>query len=118
MGKLLTLPKILMLIGASWIIIFSLLYMNQVINYNFYGWKESGTYLIFIGIIYILIPFAIKPGIWEKLWAILISVISVLIVMGLLIGPNVDYKSSWTYINALPHILMMIGSFLLIIKSK
>lgn len=116
--KLLTLPKILMLIGAIWIIVFSLLYATVVINYNFYGWNETGGTLIVMGIIYILIPFSVKPGFWSRLWAVFISFLSVIIVIGLFFGKNVDYKSAWTYINALPHIIMAAGAILWIFNSK
>lgn len=116
--KLLTLPKILMLIGAIWIIIFSLLYATGVINYNFYGWSETGGTLIIIGIIYILIPFSVKPGLWSRLWAFLISLLSLVIVIGLFVGKNVDYKTAWTYINALPHIIMALGAVLWVFNSK
>lgn len=116
--KLLTLPKILMLIGAVWIIIFSLLYATGVIKYSFYGWNENGVGLIAIGIIYILIPFSIKPGWWSKLWAIFISLLSLIIIIGLFVGKDVDYKSAWTYVNALPHIMMALGSILWIFNSK
>lgn len=116
--KLLTLPKILMLIGATWIIIFSLLYINNIINYNFYGWKESGATLIFLGIFYILIPFSIKPGLWSKLWALMIAFISILTIIGIFLGKNVDYKAIWTYVNALPHIIMTLGAVSWIFNSK
>ncbi len=116
--KLLTLPKILMLVGAAWIIIFSLLYATGVIKYNFYGWNENGFGLIVFGIIYILIPFSVKPGWWAKLWAIFISLLSLIIVIGLFVGKDVDYKSAWTYVNALPHIIMALGSILWIFNSK
>ncbi|BDT04569.1 MULTISPECIES: hypothetical protein [Spiroplasma] len=116
--KLLTLPKILMLIGAVWIIVFSLLYAAGVITYSFYGWNENGATLVIIGIIYILIPFSVKPGLWSRLWALFISFLSVIIVIGLFVGKDVDYKSTWTYINALPHIIMAFGSILWIFNSK
>jgi len=117
--KLLTLPKILMLIGAAWIIIFNLLYATNVIsNYNFYGWKENGIGLVFTGITYILIPFSVKSGTWSKIWALLITALSIMIMIGLLVGSNVDYKAVLTYINILPHIIMAIGALLWIFISK
>lgn len=116
--KLLTLPKILMLIGSVWIIIFSLLYATKVTTYNFYGWKENGATLILLGIMYIIIPFSVKPGLWSKLWALVIAFISILIVIGLFVGSNVDYKATWTYINALPHIIIALGAILWIFNSK
>lgn len=116
--KLLTLPKILMLIGAIWIIVFSLLYATKVITYNFYGWNEHWPTLIIISIIYILIPFSVKPGLWSKLWALFISLLSVIMVIGLFVGKNVDYQSVWPYVNALPHIIMAFGSLLWIFNSK
>ncbi|WP_375317919.1 hypothetical protein [Spiroplasma endosymbiont of Virgichneumon dumeticola] len=116
--KLLTLPKILMLIGSAWIIIFSLLYISKVTTYNFYGWKENGATLILLGIMYIIIPFSVKPGLWSKLWALVIAFISILIVIGIFVGTGVDYRSPWTYVNDLPHIIMALGAVLWIFNSK
>jgi len=110
--------KGLMIIGAAWIIIFSILYMNEIISYNFYGWRGDSLYLIILGVICILVPFSVKTGIWEKLWAVLIGGFSALIIMGIFIGHNVDYKAVLTYINVLPHMIIIAGAILLFLKRN
>lgn len=122
MGKIqisLTLEKILILIGAVLFSFFGLLYSINFISYNFFGLQESGFWLILIGIMYILATFSTKvvPGIWVKIWSILFIIISTVIILGLFIGKNVDYGNPWLYISIIPHIILILGSVIWILKS-
>ncbi|WP_342276284.1 hypothetical protein [Spiroplasma endosymbiont of Nebria brevicollis] len=115
----LTLEKILILIGAVLFSFFGLLYSINFINYNFFGLQESGVWFILIGIMYILATFSTKvsPGIWVKVWSILFIIISTIILLGLFIGKNVNYGYPWLYISIIPHIILILGSVMWILKS-
>lgn len=116
-AKELTISRSLMSIGALWIIIYGVLVANGIINTIVAGWYTSGTMLILIGLFYILLPFSTKPGWWSRSWAILLAVVSVFTVFSFFVGKHVDLQSIWTYIEALPHLLMTAGAILWIIQS-
>lgn len=115
----LTFEKILIIIGALLFSISGLLYAINVVNYNFFGTQEHGGWFILIGIMYILVTFSIKvsPGIWVKLWCMIFILISIIIIFGLFIGKNVNYKDAWLYISIIPHMILISGSVIWIIKS-
>lgn len=64
----LIIPKILMMIGAIWIMVFAVaIAINKDENAGvMYGLKISWPLLLFLGLvyIYILIPFSVKVGVW------------------------------------------------------
>lgn len=115
--KQFTISKILMAIGAIWIIVYGILVAAKVIDNKIYGWNASWQILVLIGIFYILIPFSTMPGWWSRIWAILLAVLSILIIIGFFVGEGVDYKSAWTYLNPIPHIIMAIGAILWIFQG-
>lgn len=115
--KIFSISKILMVAGALWIIIFSILAASKVNDSTLFGWKSSGFGLILIGFFYILIPFSIKPGMWSRIWAIVIAFFSILIVVGFFVGAGTNYGDVWTYLNPLPHILIALGATLWIIQG-
>lgn len=115
--KAFTISRILMLVGALWIIIYGILTASNVINNNFYGWNTSWQGLVLIGLIYILLPFSTKPGWWSRIWGIFLAIISLIVVIGSFVGKNVDFQSAWTYLNTLPHLLIAIGSIFWIIQG-
>lgn len=117
MKKQLTISKILMAIGAIWIIIYGILVAAKVIDNRIYGWNASWQVLILIGVFWILVPFSTMPGWWSRIWAILLTALSLIIVIGFFVGEGVDYKSVWTYLNPLPHIVMAVGSIFWILQG-
>lgn len=117
MKKQLTISKILMAIGAIWIIVYGVLVASKVIDNRIYGWNASWQILILIGAFYILVPFSVMPGWWSRIWAILLAALSLVIVIGFFVGEGVDYKLVWTYLNPLPHILMAVGSIFWILQG-
>lgn len=117
MKKQFTISKILMAIGALWIIVYGILVASKVIDNKIYGWMASWQILVLIGLFYILIPFSTMPGWWSRIWAIFLTALSLVIVIGFFVGEGVDYKNVWTYLNPLPHILMAIGSIFWILQG-
>lgn len=115
--KQFTIAKILMAIGALWIIIYGILVATKVINNKIYGWTASWQILVLIGLFYILIPSSTMPGWWSRIWAILLAALSLIIVIGFFVGKGVNYQDVWTYLNPLPHILMAIGAIFWILQG-
>ncbi|MGL5268491.1 MAG: hypothetical protein ACRC8P_01830 [Spiroplasma sp.] len=115
--KQLTTSRALMSVGALWIIIYGILVGIKLTDNVIFGWYTSGPTLILIGLFYILIPFSTKPGLWSRTWAIFLTLISIIMVIGFFINKNPNYQSIWTYLEPMPHILMSIGAILWIIQS-
>lgn len=113
----LIIPKILMMIGAIWIMVFAVaIAISKDENAAvMYGLKISWPLLLFLGLVYILIPFSVKVGIWSLVWGALIATLSIIILIGSLI--DVDYKSIWTYFGAAPYAFLAVGSVLWTLTS-
>ncbi|WP_215825826.1 hypothetical protein [Spiroplasma endosymbiont of 'Nebria riversi'] len=64
--------KILMMIGAIWIMVFAVaIAISKDENAGvMYGLKISWPLLLFLGLVYILIPFSVKVGIWSLVWVL------------------------------------------------
>lgn len=117
LARELTISRTLMAAGALWIIIYGLLVANGIIHTYVNKWYVSGINLILIGLFYILIPFSTKPGWWSRSWAIFLTAISLITLLVLFFGKNLDYQSIWTYFQALPYLLMAAGSILWVIQA-
>lgn len=110
------LPKLLMGIGAVWIMIYAVAIAIKKENVGImYGLQITWPLLLLLGLTYILIPFSVKVGMWSLIWAILIGAISVLLLIGSL--TKVDYKSAWTYLGAAPYAFLALGSVLWALTS-
>lgn len=117
MTKQFTISKILMATGALWIIIYGILVATKVIENKIYDWSASWQVLVLIGLFYILVPFSTIPGWWSRIWAIFLTSLSLIIVIGFFVGQGVNYQSIWTYLNPMPHIIMAIGAIFWIIQG-
>ncbi|AGM26538.1 hypothetical protein SSYRP_v1c09510 [Spiroplasma syrphidicola EA-1] len=112
--KTFTWPKILMLIGAAWIILIGILSAAGVaVSLSIYGWGNDNVsvlwpLLLVLGILYILVPFSVKPGIWSFIWGSVITGLAVIFLIGFFV--SADYKSVWTYLGAIPNLLIGVGA--------
>ncbi|MFJ1522685.1 hypothetical protein [Spiroplasma sp. ald] len=107
--KTLTWPKILMFIGAAWIIIIGILFAAGVpTKTSIYGWDTSWPVLLLLGILYILVPLSVKPGFWSLLWALAITGLAVIFLVGFFV--KADYQLPWTYLGAIPNLFIGVGA--------
>lgn len=110
------LPKLLMTIGAIWLMIYSVAIAIKKDDIGIlYGIKVNWELLLLFGLTYILIPFSVKIGIWSLIWACLIGLISILLLIGSF--TKVDYKSVWTYLGGVPYIFLALGAILWALTS-
>ncbi|MBW1242590.1 MAG: hypothetical protein EIB84_07600, partial [Spiroplasma poulsonii] len=104
--------KILMFIGATWIIIIGILFAAGVpAKTLIYGWDTSWPVLLILGVLYILISLSVKPGFWSLLWALAITGLAVIFLIGFFV--NADYQSPWTYLGYLgviPNLFIGVGA--------
>ncbi|MDQ7983204.1 MAG: hypothetical protein REH79_03270 [Spiroplasma sp.] len=114
----LTVGKILIILGGLWIIIYSILSAANVYKPDHYGWLLSWQIMLVMGIIYFITPYSVKPDIWTRLWAIAICALSVYIIVYCFTRPELDYNLVWTYLNPLPHFVVVIGTVFWFIQGK
>lgn len=105
-------PKVVMITGAVVLAIYAILIAifktKQPSIGKMYGDPLSWPLLGFIAIMYILIPLSVKLGIWTLVWGIIINAMGIIFLIGVFI--DADYKSYWTYIGAIPYVLLTLGS--------
>ena len=114
----LTVGKILIVLGGIWLIVYSILAVAKVYTPNKYGWILDWQVMLTIGILYLILPYSVKPDIWTRIWSIAVCVISVLAIVYCFTRSDLDYSLVWTYLNPLPHFIIIIGTVFWFIQGK
>lgn len=114
----LTVGKILIVLGGIWIIIYSILAVAKVYSPAHYGWILSWEVMLTLGILYLILPYSVKPDIWTRIWSIAVCALSVLAIVFCFTREGLDYNLVWTYLNPLPHFIIIIGTVFWFIQGK
>lgn len=114
----LTVGKILIIIGGIWILIYGILSAANAYKPEHYGWILDWKIMITLGILYVIAPYSVKPDIWTRIWAIAVCTLSVLAIVYCFTRSGLDYNLVWTYLNPLPHFIIVIGTVFWFIQGK
>lgn len=114
----LTIGKVLIVLGGIWLIVYSILAAAKVYSPEHYGWILTWEVMLTIGILYLILPYSIKPDLWTRIWSIAVSVISILAIVYCFTRDGLDYNLVWTYLNPLPHFVIIIGAVFWFIQGK
>lgn len=106
-------PKLLMSFGALWLMGYSIAaaISNDVNAGLMYGFKVIWPLLTFVSIIFIIIPFSVKPKTWTLVWGLVVTAFAVIFLTGSLVNVT-NYRSVWVYITITPYIMITIGAIL------